>query len=334
MRQADWDREQEIVDEAGGGERVFADVLVTRWNDIVIEDASWRPDPEWAVIGGFDHGKTNPTVLLRAYVDFDGNIILAGEYYMPGKEISEHAPAMKRMADFYRMEMIQTDPSMFYGTNQQEQRPGHSQERAKSFADLYKEAGIGSLVPFGGADKSDVSFAARLMLHWSDLGHRAPSVRIVCPRGLYADKPQPGLHQWSCPNLLWELMVARRVKLTAQQLLSRNTSEAIVDKDNHARDAMKYLLMSQPEPSQKSLERRIGEKVQTFVETAQKQGVDKDAAATSLVVQYTKMMHEAVEEDNPDTYYGGSARRRLKMIERQQRGRSGPYGRYARGRGF
>src|ERR1039458_6929915 len=35
--QASWDREQEIIDEAGGGELVFADTLVTHWNKIVIK---------------------------------------------------------------------------------------------------------------------------------------------------------------------------------------------------------------------------------------------------------------------------------------------------------
>ena len=85
--QAAWDREQEIVDEAGGGELVFADTLVTYWNKIVIEDPAWRPDREWRVDGGFDHGKTNATALVRCYHDFEGNIIIAGEYYQPGKEI-------------------------------------------------------------------------------------------------------------------------------------------------------------------------------------------------------------------------------------------------------
>jgi hypothetical protein len=46
-------------------------------------------------------------------------------------------------------------------------------------------------------------------------------------------------------------MRTRRAKLTAQQLLSRNSSEAIIDKDNHARDAMKCVLMSHPEPTSK-----------------------------------------------------------------------------------
>jgi hypothetical protein len=53
--QAAWDREQEIVDEAGGGELVFADVLVTHWKKIVIEDPAWRPD----YVGGVSPLRTN-----------------------------------------------------------------------------------------------------------------------------------------------------------------------------------------------------------------------------------------------------------------------------------
>jgi hypothetical protein len=150
------------------------------------------------------------------------------------------------MPDFARMEPCYADPTIFPMTVQQSQRPGEAIQRAKSIAELYTEQGIEGFVPFA-YDRSDVSFAARLHLHWSDLEHRAPSVRIVCRN--YNETPQPGLHPWDCPNLLWELMRSRRVKLTAQQLLSRNVSEALVDKDNHARDAMKYQVMSHPEPN-------------------------------------------------------------------------------------
>ena len=52
-------------------------------------------------------------------------------------------------------------------------------------------------------DRSDVSFAARVMMHWRDLEHREPSLKIVCRN--YSERPQPGLHQWDCPNLLWEM---------------------------------------------------------------------------------------------------------------------------------
>lgn len=307
--QAAWDREQEVVDEAGGGELVFADTLLTYEKKIVIRDPRWRPDPDWRVDGGFDHGKTNATACLRSYHGFDGTIYFAGEYYQPGKEIWQHAPVLKKMKDFARMEPCYADPTMFYGTSQQSQRPGHTAEAAKSFGELYVEQGLENLVAFGG-DRSDVSFAGRLQLHWSDLETREPTVKIVCPEGMDWDGPQFGLHNWGCPNLLWELMRARRVKLTAQQLLSRNASEAIIDKDNHARDAMKYVLMSHPEPSRKSLERRVNERV------AELQKKDPTVAAA----QYHKIVAEEREEDEPG-YYGAGARRRFAQMAKRRRGR-------------
>ena len=102
------------------------------------------------------------------------------------------------------------------------------------------------------------------MLHWSNLDQREPTVRIVCRNR--SEQPQLGLHPWDCPNLLWELMRTRREKLSAQQLLSRNVSERIVDKDNHARDAMKYLLMSLPEPTMTGPADRAREDIKQLAE--------------------------------------------------------------------
>ena len=54
--QGAWEREQEIIHEAGGGERVFADVL-GRWDDkIIIDSSEFQPSPHWKLIAGFDHG--------------------------------------------------------------------------------------------------------------------------------------------------------------------------------------------------------------------------------------------------------------------------------------
>ena len=305
--QAAWDREQEIIDEAGGGELVFADMLQKYWSKIVIEDPAWRPDFEFRVEGGFDYGKTNPTALLRAYMDFDGAIVYAGEYYRPGWEIWQHAKEIKRMQDFERMETIYADPSMFYSTSQQSQTPGHAPEIARSYSELYSEQTITNLCSFRG-DRSDVSFAARLMQHWADLDNREPTVKIFCPRGQYSDKPQPGLYHWSCPNLLWELMNTRRVKLTSQQLLHRNVSEALVDKDNHARDAMKYHLMSHPEPAKKSYERRVSE---SFAALGT---VDPTVAYLRL----SKILEQERQLEKP-IYYSGNARHVLRELEMQQR---------------
>ena len=101
--QADWDREQEIVDQAGGGELVFAETLVSHWDKIVITDPKWRPDPRSRVEAGFDYGKTNPTALLRCYLDHEGGAYICGEYYQPGMEVWQHAPTIMRMADIRQL---------------------------------------------------------------------------------------------------------------------------------------------------------------------------------------------------------------------------------------
>lgn len=295
-----WDREQEIVDNAGGGQLVFADTLLTWWDKIVIEDPKWRPDPGWTVIAGFDHGRTNPTALEKSYVDFQGNIILAGEYYMPGKEVWENVPEILKLPDVDRFEACWSDPSIFDQKTQQE-----TGKKARAIASLYAEHGVGFLNSFGG-NRNDITFAERLLSHWADLENRAPSLRIVCRN--YSDRPQPGLHPWDCPNLLWELLQIRRKKLTATQLLVRNTSEEIIDKNNHAVDACKYLVMSLPEPSKKSAQRRIAEAVKPF------------AAAgdfTNVHLTAEKMRREIEREEDPSP--GSNARQRLRKMGRFRR---------------
>jgi hypothetical protein len=161
---------------------------------------------------------------------------------MPGKQVWQKAPEILQMPDLAKIQAIMADPSIFDQATQ-EQR---GKEEAKAVARLYYEEGIENLAPYGG-NRNDLTFAERLLLHWSNLEEREPTVFIVCRNP--SEKPQPGLHPWDCPNLLWELMRARKRKLTAQQLMSRNQSEEILDKENHARDAMKYVVMSLPAPA-------------------------------------------------------------------------------------
>lgn len=280
--QAGWDREQEIIDEAGGGELVFADALVTHWNKIVITDPGWRPDKGWRVIGGFDHGKTNPTALERAYVDYDGVIYFCGEYYVPGKSVWQHAPELLAMADVDRMEVCYADPSVFDQKMQQEKG-----KEAKAIAQLYIDEGVNFMVRFH-RNRNDQTFAETLLAHWGNLENRKPTVRIVCRN--YSERPQHGRHDWDCPNLLWELMRTRKAKLTATQLMAQNQSEQIVDKDNHARDAMKYVVMSLPEPTMKTRQQITEETIDKY----QQRGLD----AHSLQIHRARLEMENREEND------------------------------------
>ncbi|MGA8838669.1 MAG: hypothetical protein WB538_23750, partial [Candidatus Sulfotelmatobacter sp.] len=167
---------------------------------------------------------------------------------------------------------------------------------------IYEENGIDFLSPFHG-DHSDVSFAARLLAHWANLDEREPTVKIVCRKSW--ERPLYGLHSWDCPNLLWELMRTRRETLTAQQLLTRNASEAIVQKDDHARDACKYLLLSYPEPTRKTYERRVEERVSKLLK-------DSGGDMTRAMLQLSKIQEEEREkEECQQVYYGGNIRHAL-----------------------
>jgi hypothetical protein len=305
--QADWDREQDIMDEAGGGELVFAEILTTHWKKIVIEDPRWRPEPDWKMDAGFDHGRASPTVMERCYSDFEGTHYFCGEYYQPSAEIWDHADSLREMPDLRRLENCYADPSIF-PLNIHANVPVRRGERAKSLSEIYAENGIDFLSPFHG-DHSDVSFAARLLAHWANLDEREPTVKIVCRN--YSERPVHGMHGWDCPNLLWELMRTRRELLTAQQLLTRNASEAIVQKDDHARDCMKYLLLSYPEPARKTLQRRVAERVDKLF---------KENDMTTAMLGLSKIQDEEREkEPGQPTYYGGNIRQRL--AEEARKGR-------------
>lgn len=296
--QANWDREQEIVDEAGGGELVFAETLRTHWNKIVITDPAWQPGQYWRVVGGFDHGKTNPTALERAYIDHDGNIYFCGEYYVPGKNVWQHAPEILKMPDIDRFEDCFADPSVF---DQHTQQTGKKEE-AKNIADLYVEQGVKFLSSFAG-NRSDLTFAERVLAHWANLDEREPSLYIVCRN--FSEKPQPGLHPWDSPNLLWELMRTRKRKLSATQLMNQNPAEQIIDKDNHARDAKKYIVMSLPPPAEVPKHVRIKQAME---------GLDP----THAMIKRAEILAKIEEEEHPAALVT-NARQRMAMMTRRRR---------------
>jgi hypothetical protein len=73
---------------------------------------------------------------------------------------------------------------------------------------------------------------------------------------------------------------------------------------------MKYVLMSHPEPSQKSFDRRVNERV------AELQKRDP----TTAVANFHKILQEEREDDDDTpSYYGGGARRRFAQMARRRR---------------
>ncbi len=249
--QGAWDREQEINYNAGGGELLLAPTLNKHKEQIIITDPDWMPDPRWDCVEGFDHGKTNATALIKAYIDFEGCIYFCGEYYnyrrdlKPGQEpweneIWQNAAELNALHSIGKPRWCMADPSIFYES--QAQKDG----TFAAINDSYRKSGVKFLQQYDG-ERSDLTFVTRLMERWAKLDEFKPMCRIVCRN--YTGRRQPGLHPYDCPNLLWELYRTKRNELSDRQLTTRNPTETIQDKDNHARDACKYVVLNLPRPT-------------------------------------------------------------------------------------
>lgn len=255
-----WQREQEIVFSAGGGERLFADILTRYAHKIIIdpETSGFQPSPHWDYLGGFDYGKANPTAALIGTIDYDGTIYILREYYQPGFSPKEHRPWITQLQGFSSTTMY-ADPSIFYANQAQ------GDGTFKAIATMFAEEGIDNLTP--APENNELLGMERILSHWMNLDQREPTLKIVCPKRLQdIAKPTYEIVNGGCPNLLWELRRARREELTATQLSNRNPTEKIVDKDNHLRDCLKYLVLTLPGPSQKSARMLAAEAVRPLAE--------------------------------------------------------------------
>ena len=107
--QGAWDREQEIIHDAGGGELLFAEILNRYADKIIIRDRNFEVPPTWKRIGGFDHGKTNPTAALVTAIDYDGRIYCLSEYYQPGLTPTQHMGYLRNLPGFMEATRVVAD---------------------------------------------------------------------------------------------------------------------------------------------------------------------------------------------------------------------------------
>lgn len=282
-----WQSEQEIVFGAGGGERLFSEILSMWGHKIIIdpETSGFRPSPKWNYLGGFDYGKSNPTAALIACTDYDGTIYVLREYYQPGFSPAQHRPWLSQLQGFSDT-LMYADPSIFWAT--QAQNDG----TFKAIASLFAEEGFSNLTP--APENNELLGMERILAHWMNLDKREPTLKIICPKRLQdIAKPVYGIVNGGCPNLLWELRRARREELTPQQLTKKNPSEKIVDKENHLRDCLKYLVLTEPDPARKSAAERAAEAVLPLAQQGD---------LTSASIRYAQMMAEEQRNDRPATF--------------------------------
>ena len=70
----------------------------------------------------------------------------------------------------------------------------------------------------------------------------------------------------------------------------KNPTEKIVDKDNHLRDCLKYLVLTLPEPSQKSARMLAAEAVKPLAEQGD---------LTSALIRWQQMTEDSPRDSRP-----------------------------------
>lgn len=160
--------------------------------------------PYWERAAGFDFGVSAPTAALYGSVDQDGILYITGETYRPEADIGQFAQEVRRNGFTY----VYADPSVVNrGPNK------------KSPKDLYGEVGL-TLIPSPNSEDFFITYLVKLF------------------RGRTASGGPLIMISNRCVNLI------EQIKQSAwdPSTITGTTHDRVKLSENHARDALKYLL--------------------------------------------------------------------------------------------
>lgn len=177
----------------------------------------FRVPKEWRRIVGIDHGYRNPTAFIWAAQDGDGDLYVYKEYYEKERTIEENCLHVKKALKGVECGYI--DPST------RARRP----KDGRSDYDWYNEYLPGfSIVPGNNSKTAGID--------------RVKSLLKPDKQG----KPRIYIFD-NCVNLLGEISKYRYAELPARSAGKLSEKEEPMKVDDHALDALRYLVMSLPE---------------------------------------------------------------------------------------
>jgi PBSX family phage terminase large subunit len=188
---------------------------------------------EWTRVIGIDHGYRNPSAWIWAAVDGDQNLYVYREFYerewlieeiCKGHRVRNQAGVTTLMKG-EKISMAVIDPSTRAERNEK------NGEKVSDFT-IYQD-NLPSDFPLATAN-NDVTAGI----------DRVKSYMKIDPR---TNKPKLFIFD-SCTNLIDELCKYRYMELNHSQVGKKNEREQPYKHDDHAVDALRYLIMSQPEP--------------------------------------------------------------------------------------
>jgi hypothetical protein len=169
------------------------------------------------IITGMDHGLRNPTAWLWAYVDNEGRIIVFHEYYEPERTITEHASEI----NFWeRTRNIQFKVGYRVGD------PSIAQRNAVNGESVQSEYSRDDV--FIGLGNNDLPYGLNRVR------------RLLDTRGLLITN--------DCVHLIRELHTYRWSQFNSMKAREAKQPREMPEKKNdHAVDALRYLVCSRPE---------------------------------------------------------------------------------------
>lgn len=228
-----WLKEMEIQYGAGGGQKIFPDWHKWLRNSNIFIDG--KVDLTGAKLyGSYDHGYASPACYLVHAVWPGDHRATIWEFYDEQVEVPMIAQIIKgydavsaKTGKKYkgnpyagREIMKICDPEIMRETQVMAKGPN------KSVAYLFRQNGVHFIPGLKGDDGTVASWLTG---------------------NLFLDPMMPGyqIHR-DCKNLIWELSMLQRVQISPHASKFKNQPEQLVDKDNHAWDALKYWLRKFP----------------------------------------------------------------------------------------
>lgn len=236
---ATWSEER-IQREIYANEDIFEGQVYTEFRQDIHVVKPFAIPENWTKVAGIDHGYRNPACWIWGAVDFDGNIYIYREFYerewlieeiCKGKK-DEKKPGVLEMMRvpgsepprYERLDWAKIDPSTRAKRNE---RNGM---KISDF-DLYAE-NLPDTFALGIAD--------------NEVSAGIDKVKTYLKPNQKTGKPRLFVFE-TCVNLIDEIGKYKWNELTLAQEAKRNEDEAPVKKDDHACDALRYLVMGLPE---------------------------------------------------------------------------------------
>lgn len=193
--------------------------------------APFEVPKDWTRVVGADHGFTNPTAFLFGAVDHDGNLYIYREIYLRETLIKDICAEFKRV------------------TGCSPQKPKGDEKISAIYIDPSVKSRRGQT---GVSDYSTymeyLPDHVPLLLANNEVSAGIDRVKTFLRKNSKTGKPKVTIFD-TCFNLIEEIGEYRWSELSANQEGTKNQKEEPRKYNDHAVDALRYLVMSRPDPN-------------------------------------------------------------------------------------